>query len=56
MVWNVWTVPDRGSDRFSCSERKYFEEDDHGHKNEDYDDTFSAQDAIDEIHDIVGDI
>lgn len=36
--------------------RKYFEEDDRGHKNEDYDDTFSAQDAIDEIHDIVGDI
>lgn len=36
--------------------RKYFEEDDHGNKNEDYDDTFSAQDAIDEIHDIVGDI
>ena len=36
--------------------RKYFEEDDHGHENEDYDDTFSAQDAIDEIHDIIGDI
>ena len=36
--------------------RKYFEEDDHGNKNEDYDETFAAQDAIDEIHDIVGDI
>lgn len=36
--------------------RKYFEVDDHGQPNEDYDDTYSAQDAIDDIHDIVGDI
>lgn len=36
--------------------RKYFEEDDKGHDNSDYDPYFSAQDAIDEIHDIVGDI
>ena len=36
--------------------KKYFEFDDSGNKNEDYDETFAAQDAIDEIHDIVGDI
>ena len=36
--------------------RKYFECDDSGNKNENYDETFSAQDAIDEIHSIVGNI
>lgn len=36
--------------------RRYFESDDNGKDNPDYDPYFSAQDAIDEIHDIVGDI
>ena len=36
--------------------RRYFEEDDNGHKNEEYDPNFSAQDAIDEIKDIIGGI
>lgn len=36
--------------------KKYFECDDKGKPNESYDETFSAQDAIDEIHDIVGEI
>jgi len=36
--------------------RRYFECDDHGHENEEYDPYLSAQDVVDEIHDIVGDI
>ena len=36
--------------------RKYFECDDSGHKNKDYDETYSAQDCIDDIHNIVGKI
>ena len=33
--------------------RKYFEYDDNGNPNEEYDPNFSANDAIDEIHQIV---
>ena len=36
--------------------RKYFEYDDNGNPNEEYDPSFSANDAIDEIHQIVGKI
>jgi len=36
--------------------RKYFEYDDNGHPNENYDETFEAQSAIDEIHEIIGNI
>ena len=36
--------------------RRYFECDDNGNPNPTYDSCFTAQDAIDEIHDIVGDI
>ncbi len=36
--------------------RRYFETDDNGKDNPEYDPDFSAQDAIDEIHDIVGSI
>ena len=36
--------------------KKYFEEDDHGRKNKDYDESYSAQDAIDDIHEIIGEI
>ena len=36
--------------------RKYFEYHDNGNKNEEFDETFSAADALDEIHYIVGDI
>ena len=36
--------------------RRYFECDDSGSPNKEYDETYSAQDAIDEIHKIVGDI
>lgn len=36
--------------------RRYFECDDSGNPNPDFDDCMSAQDAIDEIHSIVGDI
>lgn len=34
--------------------RKYFEFDDSGNANPEFDANFSAQEAIDEIHDIVG--
>lgn len=36
--------------------RKYFECDDSGEMNTNYDPNYSAQDAIDDIHDLVGDI
>ena len=36
--------------------RKYFEYDDNGNPNEEYDPHFECSEAIDEIHDIVGDI
>lgn len=36
--------------------RKYFEHNDNGDPNPEFDDCFTAQDAIDEIHDIVGEI
>lgn len=36
--------------------RRYFERDDSGNENKDYDDGMSAQDAVDEIHQIVGEI
>ena len=36
--------------------KKYFEADDNGNANSEYDPNFSAQDAIDEIHCIVGKI
>lgn len=34
--------------------KKYFECDDNGDPNPEHDDCFTAQDAIDEIHDIIG--
>lgn len=36
--------------------RRYFETNDDGKNNPEYDPDFSAQDAIDEIHDIIGNI
>ena len=36
--------------------RRYFECDDNGNPNPEYDSYFTAQAALDEIHDIVGDI
>lgn len=36
--------------------RRYFETDDDGEPNEEFDDGYTAQQAIDDIHDIVGDI
>ena len=36
--------------------RRYFEWNDTGDPNSEYDANFSAQDAIEEIHDIVGEI
>jgi hypothetical protein len=36
--------------------RKYFEYDDHGNPNEEYDPDMYPQDALDEIHEIVGKI
>lgn len=36
--------------------RRYFECDDNGNPNKEFDDTYTAQEAIDEIHRIVGDI
>lgn len=36
--------------------KKYFECDDNGNQNPEFDDCFTAQAAIDEIHDIIGDI
>ena len=36
--------------------KKYFERDDNGDINPEFDDCYSAQNAIDDIHDIVGDI
>lgn len=36
--------------------RRYFEVDDNGDDNPMYDDRFTAQEAIDNIHEIVGDI
>ena len=36
--------------------RRYFEYDDNGHPNDDYDERFYAQDALDAIHRIVGKI
>ena len=36
--------------------RRYFEVDDNGNPNAKFDDTFTAAEAIDEIHTIVGEI
>ncbi len=36
--------------------RRYFETDDSGNANKEFDDNYTAQNAIDDIHDIVGDI
>lgn len=36
--------------------RRYFEVDDDGEPNKEFDDDYTAQQAIDDIHDIVGDI
>lgn len=36
--------------------RRYFEVDDNGDPNPEFDDTYTAQAAIDDIHEIVGDI
>ena len=36
--------------------RRYFEVDDNGEVSKTYDEHFTASDAIDEIHEIVGDI
>ena len=36
--------------------RKYFQYDDCGEPNDEYDPDFAPQDALDEIHEIIGDI
>ena len=36
--------------------RKYFQYNDHGEPNDEYDPNFTPQDALDEIHEIIGDI
>ena len=36
--------------------RKYFEVDDSGNPNPEFNDCYSAEDAIDDIHSIIGDI
>ena len=36
--------------------RRYFETDDSGNDNKEFDDSYTAQDAIDDIHDIIGEI
>lgn len=36
--------------------RRYFECDDNGDRNKEYDGTYGAQEAIDDIHEIVGGI
>lgn len=36
--------------------RKYFQYDDRGEPNDEYDPDFTPQDALDEIHEIIGDI
>ena len=36
--------------------RKYFQYDDCGEPNDEYDPDFTPQDALDEIHEIIGDI
>lgn len=36
--------------------RRYFEVDDNGNENPNYNDCYTAQEAIDAIHDIVGEI
>lgn len=36
--------------------RRYFEVDDNGNDNPEYDDFYTAQEAVDAIHDIVGEI
>lgn len=36
--------------------KKYFECDDNGDPNPEFDDCFTSSDAIDEIHEIIGDI
>lgn len=44
------------ADKIKAVLRRYFERDDGGRPNPDYDETFEAQSAIDEIHGIVGNI
>lgn len=36
--------------------RRYFEADDNGNDNKEFDDSYTAEAAIDDIHEIVGDI
>lgn len=36
--------------------RRYFDTDDNGDPNPEFDDCFTAEEAIDEIHDIIGEI
>lgn len=36
--------------------RRYFETDDNGDDNEEFDDSYTAEQAIDDIHDIIGEI
>lgn len=43
-------------DRVKAILRKYFDTNDEGETNPEYDEDYSAQDAIDDIHDIVGSI
>lgn len=50
--WEVVTV----EDKIRAVLRRYFEVNDNGDVNPEYDDCFTAQDAIDEIHDIIGEI
>lgn len=44
------------TDKIKSVLRRYFEIDDNGELNKEFDDDYTAQAAIDDIHDIVGDI
>lgn len=43
-------------ERIKALLRRYFEVNDNGDANAEYDEIYSAQDCIDDIHNIVGDI
>lgn len=50
--WKIVTA----EDKIRAVLRRYFEVNDNGDVNPEYDEDFTAQDAIDEIHDIIGEI
>ena len=44
------------NDKIADILRKYFEYDDNGNPNDNYDPNYSAEDAIDDIHELIGKI